>query len=171
MTKEEQQKFLFSGRTNVFAVLDGASVKGLRMRMYELAPPNFCLFTGELEPDVAETAPYLVGLIDGTLFTDWILTENYGNHWGIFAQSRQSIIEMRRHFRSLVNVHDETGKPLIFRYYDPRVLQTFLPTCNAGELKTFFGKVDAFFAEESDGSGVSKFELSDGGLKKTPVNQ
>jgi hypothetical protein len=39
---------------------------------------------------------------------------------------------------------------LKFRYYDPRVLRAFLPTCNAGELKTLFGDVDQFFIESKE---------------------
>jgi hypothetical protein len=95
------------------------------------------------------------------------LSEGLGNHWGVLALSRQSITEMRRQFRSLITVYDETGRPMIFRYYDPRVLRNFLPTCNADELKTFFGKVDTFFAEEADGKGMSTYELVDNELKVT----
>lgn len=171
MTKEDLQQLLFTGQTHVFAVLDGASIKGLRTRLYETSPPHYCLFRGELEPDVAEMAPYLVGLIPGSPFTDWVLSESFGKHWGIFAQSRQSITEMRRHFRALIMVHDESGKPMIFRYYDPRVFKEFLPTCNAGELKTFFGKVDVFFAESADGKGMSGFKLEGNELKQTQSNQ
>ena len=170
MNSAEFQQQLFTGRTHVYAVLDGASIDGLRTRIYDTRPPNYCLFPGELEPDEAETAPYLVGLIAGTPFTDWVFSEYFGKHWGIFAQSRQSITDMRKHFRALVKVHTESGKSLIFRYYDPRVLHKFLPTCNAGELATFFGNVDAFFAEATDGTGISRFKLENKTLKETKLN-
>jgi hypothetical protein len=167
MTKEELKQRLFTGHTNVFAILDGASVENLRMRLYEMDPPNYCLFRGELEPDVASMAPYLVGLIDGTPFTEWVLSDGFGKHWGVFAQSKQSITEMRKHFRALITVHDETGTPMLFRFYDPRVLQQFLPTCNPGELKTFFGKVDVLFAENADGETMSSFTIEGNDLKHT----
>lgn len=170
MTKEDLQQHLFTGSIHVFAILDGASIDGLRQRLFETSPANFCLFRGELEPDIAETAPYLVGLAAGTPFTDWVLSESSGKHWGIFAQSRHSITDMRQHFRALVTVHDETGKPMIFRFYDPRVLNTFLPTCNGGELVTFFGNVDAFFAETDDGSGMSSFTLENSALKQRQLD-
>ena len=170
MTKEELQQHLFTGRTHVFAILDGASIDDLRQRLFETSPPNFCLFRGELEPDVAETAPYLVGLSVGTPFTDWLLGECFGKHWGIFAQSRRSMTDMRTHFRELVTVHDESGKPMIFRFYDPRVLNKFLPTCNGGELVTLFGKVDAFFAEADDGKAMSSYTLENNALSKRELN-
>ena len=170
MDSAELQQQLFTGRTHVYALLDGASIDGLRNRLHEMRPPNYCLFPGELEPDVAETAPYLVGLIAGTPFSDWVLKEHFGKHWGIFAQSRQSMTEMRKHFRALVKVHTESGKSLIFRFYDPRVFRRFVPTCNAGELATFFGSVDAFFVEEANGSGMSRFVLENKTLKETKLN-
>lgn len=165
MRKDELKRHLFSERTNVFAVLDGASIKDLPTRLYETNPPHYCLFRGDLEPDVASAAPYLVGLIDGTPFTEWLLDGNVAEHWGIFAQSLRSITEMRKHFRALVTVHDEMGKPMIFRFYDPRVLHTFLPTCNPGELKTFFGSVDRFLAETGKNGVISSFAIENNNLK------
>lgn len=170
MTTEQLKQVLFGEVANVFAILDGASVKGLPTHLYEKQPPNFCLFRGELAPDMAEVAPYLVGLIEGTPFTDWLLNEKPGGHYGIYARTRVSMIEMRRHFRQLITVYDETGKPMIFRYYDPRVLHQYLPTCNAGELKSFFGSVDTFFAETEDGKGFSSFSIADDQLKQTNLN-
>ena len=168
MTKDELKHYLFGQRANAYAILDGASVKGLRMKLYETTPPHYCLFRGELTPDVAEVAPYLVGLLPESPFTDWVLSESFGRHWGIFALSPNSITEMRRHFRSLIRVYDEAGKPMIFRFYDPRVIHSFLPTCNTGELKSFFGKVDVFLAE-SEESVMSAFQIENGGLKQSEL--
>ena len=77
---------------------------------------------------------------------------------------------MRKHFRALVTVHDEAGTPMIFRFYDPRVVHKFLPTCNTGELKTFFGKVDAFFAETPDGKGFSRFVIENNMLRENKLS-
>lgn len=162
MNKADFQNQLFTGRTHVFAILDGASIDGLLTKLYEMQPPNYCLFRGELSPDVAETAPYLVGLVAGSQFSEWLFKGHFGKHWGIFALSRQSITEMRKHFRALVKVHDEEGKAMIFRFYDPRVLSQYLPTCEPDELTAFFGKVDAFFSESPDGKKMSRFTIENG---------
>ena len=168
MTKDEIKEQLFSERANVFAILDGASVDGLRRKLYDTGPPYYCLFRGELSPDVEEVAPYLVGMVPEAPFTEWVLENSFGRHWGVFAISKNSLTEMRKHFRALLTVHDESGKPMLFRYYDPRVLRAFLPTCNGGELKTFFGKVDAFFAEQDDES-MTAYRLDKGELKQTDL--
>lgn len=167
MNKETLQRHLLSERTKLFCVLDGASVPDLPARLYEWRPPHYCLFTGELAPDMAYVAPYVVNLLPSQPFTEWVLTESFGRHWGIFAHSPYSIKEMRRHFRSLVDVYDEEGNPMTFRFYDPRVLRKFLPTCNAGELKTFFGRIERFFAEDETGENLLGFELENDKLKRS----
>lgn len=165
MTKEELEKILFTEQTRVFAVLDGASIPDLRMRLYEMRPPYYCLFRGELTPDIEEVAPYVIDLLPGRPFTEWVLTESFGKHWGIFAHCRHSIKEMRRHCRALVTVYNEQGNPMIFRFYDPRVLRKFLPTCNGEELKTFFGKISNYFAESEDQKSLLNFHLQNGELQ------
>ena len=169
MTKEELEKILFVDYTRAFAVLDGASITDLRQRLYEFQPPHYCLFRGDRPPDVQEVAPYVVQLAPGSGFAQWVLDEGFGKHWGIFAHSRHSIKEMRRHFRSLITVYDETGKPMIFRFYDPRVLPNFLPTCETDELKTFFGNVDAYFAENVKSQTIVSYSLENDQLKQTEL--
>jgi hypothetical protein len=166
MTKEELEKILFTGQTRVFVILDGASVPNLPMRLYEMRPPHYCLFRGELTPDMAEVAPYVIDLLPGRPFTEWVLTESFGKHWGVFAHCRHSIKEMRRHCRALVTVYNEQGNPMIFRFYDPRVLQKFLPTCTGDELKTFFGNVETFFAEDEKGEKILSFRVENSELKQ-----
>ena len=69
----------------MFAVLDGASAPGLLDKLYGLSPAFCCLFKGELAPDMAEVAPYLVQLEPDSEFTNWVIGQGWGNHWGIFA--------------------------------------------------------------------------------------
>lgn len=166
---EKFSQHIISFNTRIYAILDGASVTGLPMKLYEMKPPHYCLFAGELEPDMAEVAPYLVRLYPNTPFTDWLLQECCGKNWGIFVHSRRTLDELRGHFRALIDVYDEKGEPMIFRYYDPRVLRQFLPTCKPAELKMLFGDVEAFFAEEDD-EKMWRFEKADGNLKQIELD-
>ena len=52
------------------------------------------------------------------------------------------------------------GTPLYFRYYDPRVLRSFLPTCSPAQLKQMFGPVDAFLAESEAADAVTIYRLN-----------
>src|SRR5262245_34016392 len=143
MDKEKLREYLVSDRTRLYCILDGASVPELPKRLYESQAPNACLFSGELAPDIAYVAPYIVLLSSGNRFTDTVLGQSWGKHWGVFVHSRHSLNSMHRHFRALVNVYDEKANAMIFRYYDPRVIRDFLPTCKSDELATFFGKAES----------------------------
>lgn len=158
---------LFGENLNVYAILDGASVPELQQRLYEMQPPQVCLYRGELDADLAEVAPYLVQLNCGTRFTSWLLSECWGRHWGVFVQSPFSLVEMRKHFRKFLTVHDEAGNPLVFRYYDPRVLTKFLPTCEQEELAEIFARVKNFYAEANDAENLVRLEISHEQLKQT----
>lgn len=163
--KESIEKFLFVEGTRAFAVLDGASVPDLPLKIYEMQPHSVCLYRGELEPDLAEVAPYLVELFPDTTFTEWLLSEGLsGKHWGIFARSPFSLTELRKHFRKFLTVYDDAGNPLLFRYYDPRVLVKFLPTCDQESLEKLFNRVTDYLAEDGK-SGFKRFELFNGKLQ------
>jgi hypothetical protein len=151
---------------NVFAVLDGASISGLLDQLYEQQPEHICLYRGELEPDMAEVAPYLVRLEPGSDFTDWLIEKGWGRNWGIFALSGESLRAMRNHFRAFLIVYTPDNKPVYFRYYDPRVMRIYLPTCNSKELATVFGPVEEFLLEGEDAKTALRFRNNSGILQQ-----
>ena len=134
----------------VYAVLDGARDGRIYSAVRYSAMPWACLFAGKLHPALEMAAPYLVQLRRSSLFTRFILQNGWGNAWGIFASSTADLEDLRRHFRRFLRVVDERGKRLFFRYYDPRVLRVYLPTCTEAELKTVFGPVQRFSVEASE---------------------
>ena len=157
--KEELQKHLFNENMRVYAILDGASIDDLPAKIYEMRPRNFCLYRGALDTDIAEVAPYIVEMMPQTAFTEWLLENCWGKHWGIFAHSPFRIEQLRRHFRKFLTVYDDAGNPMLFRYYDPRVLTQFLPTCEPGELQELFGAVNAFFAESNETKDLVRYQF------------
>ena len=164
MDVPQLRQHLFNDRSRLYCVLDGVMVPDLPNKLYEGQIPHHCVVQGELTPAMVYAAPYLAYLSPDSKFADWVLAESIGKHWGIFLQTRRSMLEMRRHFRALHQAYDERGNPLKFRFYDPRVLSRFLPTCNGGELKTLFGDVEAFFTESDDGKSIVRYQVSDGTL-------
>ncbi len=160
------EKLFENVELNVFAVLDGASIPDLLENLYEQQPEHVCLYRGELEPDMAEVSPYLVKLRPDSDFADWVIEKGWGQHWGIFVLSHESLRAMRRHFRKFLVVYDPENKPLYFRYYDPRVLRVFLPNCNAEELATVFDSVTCYYLEDDDSSVALRFEFANGSLRQ-----
>ena len=145
-----------------YAILDGASIPNLRQRLWQHQPPHHCLLRGELDDEMAQVAPYLVQLDEDAEFTRFAF-EGWGQHWGIFLLSRAGLRDMRRHFRMLVRVHHpETGQPMHFRFYDPRVLRVFLPTCDADQLRELYGPASRFLMEDEDPQHLLIFRQSEG---------
>ena len=51
----------------------------------------------------------------------------------------------------MVELEDEKDeKEVYFRFYDPRVLRTFLPTCTPEETTEFFGPVRSYLVEAEE---------------------
>ena len=157
-------KYLFSQpATNVYAVLDGASVEQLPQLLWEHEPENICLYRGELEPDMAAVAPYLVKLEYDHPFTRLVCEQGWGKHWGIYiiTPAEVDIRTLRQHFRKFLMVYNPDGKLIYFRYYDPRVLRAYLPTCNAEDINIVFGPIGSYVLEDEDSSILQRF-TSDG---------
>jgi hypothetical protein len=55
-------------------------------------------------------------------------------------------------------------RKLLFRFYDPRVLRAYLPTCLAEELNIVFGPVRNFWMESRDPGELLEFRFSQGRL-------
>lgn len=156
--------------TQTYAILDGASIPELLDNLYGDEPPEFvCLYRGELEPDLAEVAPYLVQLEAGSPFTEWLLQNCWGKHWGIFATSAEDIETLRRHFRNFLMVRNPEGSQVYFRFYDPRVLRLFLPTCNAEDTESIFGPLFTYLCEAEKAEILLSFSIEDGLPQSKPV--
>jgi hypothetical protein len=157
-----------NGDLSPFVLLDGASAPGLVKQLYEHEPEYCCLYRGELEPDMAVVAPYLARLEPGTAFAELILKEGWGAHWGSLFLTGAELRTLRDHFRQFHSVELPDQRTVLFRYYDPRVLRSFLPVCNAEELKAFFGPVQQFIVEGDSPESGMKFGLVGQALKAEP---
>ena len=157
---------IFQDGAAAFAVLDGASVPELLGRLDQWQPNFECLYRGQLAPDLAAAAPYLIQLEPEGEFTEWLLSKGWGGHWGVLAASEADLQTLRQHFRRFLTVYDESGKPLLFRYYDPRVLRIYLPSCAPEEVTAFFGPVKSYVMEGEQPDEILRFERDPAGALK-----
>ena len=163
----QAQVFPLDEKLNTFVVLDGASVPDLLDRLYTDPAPDFlCLYRGPLEPDIAEVAPYLVQLWPDSPFTQWFFEEGWGKHWGVLAQTEAYLGVLWKHLRTFLMVRQPDGNHVYFRYYDPRVLRVYLPTCTVEETAFVFGPVERYLCEDSDPKQLLAFRHEDGLLRK-----
>lgn len=146
-----------------WVVIDGAAVPGLPQRLSCLAWA--CLFQGDLAPDVAALAPYLVEVPRHGELLAW-LASGWGSQWGVYMLAPRSMCmaTLRRHLRKLGVAYGPVGEPLWFRWYDPRVLGLLAPGFDAVQLRTLFGPVRRFLLDsERSGHGMT-LELTATGL-------
>ena len=157
-----------------YAIFDAARVEEMPAQLFELEddPEYVSLFLGTPQEELVDVAPYLIRLDAESPFLAWWMDEGLGQSWGIFFTSDADFDELVEHFQGLLNVEDPDGNELFFRYYDPRVLRVFLPTCNAGELMEVFGPVNLFIVDNTDISQADRllgFSHIEGILKKNEI--
>jgi hypothetical protein len=148
----------------VFAIIDGARDERIYDAVEGTLLPKNCLYSGDLPRQLQRTAPYLVQLEREDRFTRYVINTGWGSNWASFLRTETGIKQLRRHLREFLRVRDESGKRLIFRYYDPRVLRVYLPTCWPAELDTFFGPISAFITEGEDPGEILEFRNEKGTL-------
>ncbi len=152
-----------SSSTGAWVILDAARDPKIYGAVDGSYLDKCCLFSGDLPWQLQITAPYLVQLRRDDRFTAYLGDHGWGRAWGIFARSDAGIKTLRRHFRGFLRVRDRQGRNMLFRYYDPRVMRLYLPTCTPQELETVFGPVLEYLIEDESGSLV-RYRLDKGRL-------
>ncbi len=155
---------LYGQALPVFAVIDGAGCPALLPMLERHGLEFACLYRGELEPELMEAAPHLARLDPDSPFTQWFLSEGWGRHWGIFLLADATLSEIRRHLRRLILVRLPDHQVVYFRFYDPRVLRTYLPTCTPEEARQFFGPVQTILAEAEEATSLLRMVQGPAGV-------
>jgi hypothetical protein len=108
--------------------------------------PIRMLFQGEAAEYMGDVAPYIVPIDPASEYLEcWV--QRWGKNAGILLTTFADPETLFRHLREIFVVKDEEGQEYFFRYYDPRVLRVFLPTCSPLELGDFFGPISVLVAE------------------------
>lgn len=158
--KRQLEDRLFDGSGGiVYAVLDGARNLDTLNMLEESDAPFLCVYTGRLDPEVAVTAPYLVELSEDSEMFDILFDEGWGDSRGIFLKSDQRLRSVRRHLRSLTYAEMPDGEMVLFRFYDPRALRTFMPVASDEQKAGMFDNViESFVLENEAGDGIVVFD-------------
>ncbi len=132
----------------LYALLDAACEPSVLKVLFESKEQYQSLFEGPQGAQLAHFAPYLVRLPENSPLIGTLVQQGWGKNWGVYLASQEALEGLRRHFRQFLMVKLPDQKQVYFRFYDPRVLRLFLPTCTAQEISLIFGPVKYYLMED-----------------------
>jgi hypothetical protein len=134
----------------LYALLDAAREPSVLKVILESKEEHQSLYEGPQGAQLAHFAPYLIRVPQKSALLDTLAQQAWSKSWGVFVTCDMPLKELRTHFRHFLTVKLPDGSQVYFRYYDPRVLRLFLPTCFPEETTQFFGPVKHFLMEAED---------------------
>ena len=145
---------------SLHAVLDAARSARILRLLHDSGARFESLYEGLQGEAMRDVAPHVVALPpDGDLLRR-LVREGWGGAWGIFLTADTNLIALRTHLRKFLRVKLPDKDVVYFRYYDPRVLRVFLPTCDDIQRKELYGPISSFYMETEDGE-LLHFETSE----------
>jgi hypothetical protein len=155
----------------LYAVVDACQAPELiELARSQYGQPNRMLFKGKAASleEVELFAPFFISIDPETDFLDHWITY-CGENAGVLFTTAAPPVRIFRHLRKIFVVQDEGGQEHFFRFYDPRVLRVYLPTCSREELRTFFGPIQAFYVDGKEPSKLVKFGIESEDLQTVNV--
>ena len=137
-----------------FAVIDAAQDDRLHPLLQQCAGRT-CLLSGRLDPVLAAAAPWLVVIDEAEPLIGIWRAHGGGHHWGILCESGSSLDTLRKHFRRFLQAVLPDGTIAQFRFYDPRVFRTYLPSAPGDQMAQWFDGVRQFAVEGEAGRAHS----------------
>ncbi len=134
----------------LYGLLDAAVEPSVLKVIFESKEEYQSLYEGAQGAQLTHFAPYLIRIPPQSPLLDTLVKQAWAKNWGVYLTCDKPLKDLRNHFRHFLTVKLPDGKQVYFRYYDPRVLRLFLPTCLPDETNQFFGPVKQFLVEAED---------------------
>jgi hypothetical protein len=150
----------------LYALLDASREPSVLKVILESEEEYQSLYEGPQGAQLAHFAPYLIRVPQKSPLLDTLVQQAWAKSWGVFLTCDTPLKELRSHFRHFLTVKLPDGQQVYFRYYDPRVLRLFLPTCLPEETTQFFGPVKQFLIEAEDPTTALHFTRGTKGADK-----
>jgi hypothetical protein len=114
------------------------------------------------------TGTCLVSVNADTRVAEQLAADGWGKAWGIYVTSHQQPTIVRKHLRRFQTLLTEDGAVFQFRFFNPALLRSFLPTLSADEARTLFGPISAILTEGASANELMLFMPGPSGvLEKT----
>jgi hypothetical protein len=139
---EELQQIAAAGR--LYLVLDACASDS--SSVLAETSPALCLFDTTPHREYSSVSPYLIP-VHAPVGVKLLAAS--GANGGIWIVANCGLEPLAAHLRDLLYAVLPDGKNYLFRYYDPRVLSAFLPTCDRSERSELFGPIAAFLIPDA----------------------
>ena len=150
----------------LYALLDASREPSVLKVILESKEDYQSLYEGPQGAQLAHFAPYLIRVPQKSQLLETLIQQAWSKNWGVFLTCDKPLKDLRTHFRHFLTVKLPDGQQVYFRYYDPRVLRLFLPTCLPEETTQFFGPVKQFLMEAEDPTTALHFAPGTKGPEK-----
>ena len=154
----------------LYAVLDAAREPEVLKVLIESREECRSLYEGPQGAQLSHFAPYIVRLPKESPLLETLVEKGWGNSWGVYLTCASELQEVRRHLRQFLEVQLPDSKQVYFRFYDPRVLRVFLPTCTADEVNKFFGPVSQYLMEDEKPDKLLQFANTGHGAEQKAID-
>lgn len=153
----------------LYGIVDAAQDKELAFEARDrFHLPIRMLFQGEAAQYMDDVAPYLVPIDPASEYLEsW--ASRWGKNAGILLTTYADPEPLFRHLREIFVVKDEEGQEYFFRYYDPRVLSMYLPTCTPEEVREFFGPIGALVLDGEKPATLLRCTVGPEGLSQATL--
>lgn len=118
---------------SLFALLDAARLPFLVETLGASDATLRCLFSGDVEAELADVAPWLVSLDPACRFTQNLATQSDAMYhlWdhspGVLIRSNASFEQLWQWCRKLLWVRDKNGTKFFLRWWDPKCFDITMP--------------------------------------------
>ena len=150
-------KHLQQVRGPLYALVDAAREQSIPGRLERAGHEFESLYEGGRGDELAAFGPWLVRIQSNAPLLEELVRDGWGNSWGVYLTCDRPLVEVRKHLRQFLLVKLPDGRQVYFRYYDPRVLRTYLPTCTSSEVREFLGPIALYIAEGTEDDQVLEF--------------
>lgn len=148
--------------TRWFALVDGAADPAIEP-MAKACRDHACLFSGDLAPELSAASPWLVAIDPKEPLLHAWQDRGRGNNWGLLIEAVLTLPDLRKLLRRFLQAKLPSGELVMFRFYDPRVFRTYLPSASAPQAADWFAGVRQY-AVEGEGDVQHSFRWRGGRL-------
>jgi hypothetical protein len=100
---------------------------------------------------------------------DVLIKDGWSHGWGFYCATAAGFDELCEHWRRYLILRTTDGRPLTFRFWDPRILRALVPMMSPQEAGDFLGPVTRLVVESEKTEIALEITLSPRGSRQRTV--